>query len=79
MIALCKDVNVEIVKAKTTKTKTRTVKIADVIHHRIRVLSVQRRMPMQDFIEGLLTHALRDKTYEKFLDEGGEKTTAAAA
>jgi len=53
---------------------TRTVKIADGIHHRIRVLSVQKRMPMQNFIENLLLAGLRDKVYEKFADE----TPAAA-
>jgi hypothetical protein len=53
----------------TKKPKmTRTVKIADVLHHKIRVLSVQKRMPMQEFIENLLTAGLRDKTYEKFAD-----------
>lgn len=54
---------------KTTDTaapRTRTVKIADVIHHRIRVLSVQRRMPMQNFIEGLLLYGLKEKAFEKF-------------
>jgi histone acetyltransferase (RNA polymerase elongator complex component) len=48
---------------------TRTVKIADVLHHKIRVLSVQKRMPMQEFIEGLLTAGLRDKVYDKFVEE----------
>ena len=56
---------------------TRTVKIADMIHHRIRVLSVQKRMPMQEFIEGLLLYGLRDKAYEKFVSESEEKTAAA--
>lgn len=48
---------------------TRTVKIADMIHHRIRVLSVQKRMPMQEFIENLLVAGLKDKAYEKFAAE----------
>lgn len=55
---------------------TRTVKIADKIHHKIRVLSVQKRMPMQEFIDALLNAALKDKTYEKF---GDDKTAPAAA
>lgn len=54
---------------------TRTVKISDVIHHRIRVLSVQKRMPMQNFIEHMLLAGLRDKVYEKFLAEA-EKAAA---
>lgn len=58
-------------------TMTRTVKIADGIHHRIRVLSVQKRMPMQNFIENLLLAGLRDKVYEKFVED--ETRTAAAA
>jgi hypothetical protein len=49
---------------------TRTVKISDVIHHRIRVLSVQKRMPMQEFIEGLLLFGLREKAYDKFIEDG---------
>ncbi len=53
---------------------TRTVKIADMIHHRIRVLSVQKRMPMQEFIENLLVAGLKDKAYEKF---AAEKAAAA--
>jgi hypothetical protein len=64
---------------KNTKTKTvmtRTVKISDAIHHRIRVLSVQKRMPMQEFIEGLLLHGLRDKAYDKFIADS--ETEAAA-
>lgn len=52
---------------------TRTVKIADPIHHKIRVLSVQKRIPMQDFIENMLLAGLRDKVYEKF----AEKTVTA--
>jgi hypothetical protein len=39
--------------------RTRTVKISDMIHHKIRVLSVQKRMPMQEFIEDLLLFGLR--------------------
>ncbi len=46
--------------------KPRTVKIADSIHHKIRVLSVEKRIPMQSFIEQLLLVGLRDKAYEKF-------------
>jgi hypothetical protein len=55
-------------KEKTTATvaKPRTVKIADEIHHKIRVLSVQKRIPMQNLIEQLLTFGLREKVYEKF-------------
>lgn len=53
---------------------TRTVKIADDIHHKIRVLSVQKRLPMQNFIENLLLAGLRDKVYEKF---AGENKAAA--
>ena len=61
----------------TKKPKmTRTVKISDIIHHRIRVLSVQKRMPMQSFVECLLLNGLRDKSYDKFLAD--EKTAAAA-
>jgi histone acetyltransferase (RNA polymerase elongator complex component) len=53
-------------KAKPTPKPTRTVKISDILHHKIRVLSVQKRMPMQEFIEGILTHGLREKVYDKF-------------
>jgi histone acetyltransferase (RNA polymerase elongator complex component) len=56
---------------------TRTVKIADVLHHRIRVLSVQRRMPMQELIEGLLTAGLKDKVYDKFADADAGRTVPA--
>lgn len=59
------------VTAPAARGMTRTVKIADVIHHKIRVLSVQKRMPMQEFIEGLLVAGLRDKAYEKFPANGG--------
>lgn len=52
--------------AKPRKGRNRTVKVSDVLHHRIRVLSVQRRIPMQHFIEQLLTVSLREKVYEKF-------------
>jgi hypothetical protein len=63
---------------RTVKPKmTRTVKIADVLHHRIRVLSVQKRMPMQEFIENLLQAGLRDKTYEKFVADGAAKAVTA--
>lgn len=55
--------------AKPRKGKNRTVKLSDVLHHRIRVLSVQRRIPMQHFIEKLVTAGLRDKIYEKFDSE----------
>lgn len=55
---------------------TRTVKISDVLHHRIRVLSVQKRMPMQEFIEGLLNFGLKEKAYEKF--DGQSEAVAAA-
>lgn len=58
---------------------TRTVKIADVIHHRIRVLSVQKRMPMQDFIEGLLVSGLKEKVYDKFVEQHTQKTETATA
>lgn len=56
----------EQIAAPPPKRKNRTVKVSDVLHHRIRVLSVQRRIPMQCFIEQLLTVGLRDKIYEKF-------------
>jgi hypothetical protein len=46
------------------KLMTRTVKIDDEIHHKIRMLSVRERMPMQDFIERLLKHALLLKPWE---------------
>jgi histone acetyltransferase (RNA polymerase elongator complex component) len=59
--------------ATPTKGKNRTVKVSDVLHHRIRVISVQRRIPMQHFIEQLLTVGLREKVYEKF---ESEKATA---
>lgn len=53
---------------KNNKVKTpltRTVKISDDIHHKIRVLSVQKRMPMQEFIENLLLFGLREKAYDR--------------
>jgi hypothetical protein len=52
---------------KATKSPTRTVKISDEIHHKIRVISVQKRTPMQEFIETLLTRGLR--RYEKLVPE----------
>lgn len=61
-------------KTKTPKNddvkvvRTRTVKISDTIHHRIRVLSVQKRVPMQDFIETLLLFGLREKAYDKSVE-----------
>lgn len=55
---------------------TRTVKIADVLHHRIRVLSVQKRMPMQEMIEGMLIAGLKDKVYDKFADADGGRVPA---
>jgi hypothetical protein len=48
---------------------TRTVKIADAVHHRISVLSAQKRMRMQDFIECLLLAGLREKAYDKFVTD----------
>lgn len=52
--------------AAATRGMTRTVKIADQIHHKIRMLSVKHRMPMQYFIERLLLHGLRSKAWESF-------------
>lgn len=46
--------------------KNRTVKVSDGLHHRIRVLSVQRRIPMQSFIEQVLEFGLKNKVYENF-------------
>jgi hypothetical protein len=63
---------------RTKTTMTRTVKISDVIHHKIRVLSVQKRLPMQEFIECLLVAGLRDKAYEKFLGDAETQKTATA-
>jgi hypothetical protein len=62
---------------KMKSTMTRTVKISDIVHHRIRVLSVQKRLPMQEMIEGLLLFGLREKAYDQFLtDTEAEKTAA---
>jgi hypothetical protein len=62
--------------SKKTKSMTRTVKISDMVHHRIRVLSVQKRMPMQNFIECLLLAGLRDKVYDKFVVEPATEKAA---
>jgi hypothetical protein len=60
-------------KTKTTKSngasdtpKPRTVKISDALHHEIDVLSTEKRMRLQVFIEGLLRFALDKKAYDKF-------------
>jgi hypothetical protein len=55
------------------KSPTRTVKVSDVLHHRIRVLSVQKRIPLQEFVESMLTVGLRDKIYEKFVEDESAK------
>jgi hypothetical protein len=56
------------------KTKTRTVKISDGIHHRIRIVSVHRRQPMQELIELLLERGL--KRYETPMPAPAETVTA---
>jgi hypothetical protein len=47
----------------TSKGRNRTVKVSDALHHRARMISVQRRIPMQHFIEEVLDRGLR--RYEK--------------
>jgi hypothetical protein len=73
----------EIVKeknsAKKTPAMTRTVKIADGIHYKIRRLSVERRMPMQDFIELLLLYGLRNKAWKAFDEAEPDKVAAVTA
>lgn len=64
-----KDEQTTAAAAKPRKGRNRTVKVSDILHHRIRVLAVQRRIPMQHFIEQLLTVSLREKVYEKFATE----------
>jgi hypothetical protein len=48
---------------KPSKGRNRTVKVSDNLHHRARVISVQRRIPMQHFIEEVLDRGIR--RYEK--------------
>jgi hypothetical protein len=61
------------------KSPTRTVKVSDVLHHRIRVLSVQKRIPLQDFVESMLTVGLREKIYDKFVEDESAKPVTTAA
>lgn len=46
--------------------KPRTVKIADDLHHKVRMLAFEKRIPMQSFIEQSLAYALKAKAYENF-------------
>jgi hypothetical protein len=48
------------VEQPQAKGKNRTVKVPDDIHHRIRVLSVQARVPMQHLIKQLLLQSLEN-------------------
>jgi hypothetical protein len=49
--------------AKPNKGINRTVKVSDALHHRARMISVRRRIPMQHLIETVLTQGL--SRYEK--------------
>lgn len=57
-------------KAKTQnekpKKRTRTVKISDELHHTVRVISVERRIALQDLVENLINFGLAKKVHEKF-------------
>lgn len=50
-------------------TKNKTVKISDSLHHEIRVLAVEKRIPLQSFIEQVLRSGLERKVYDKFKSE----------
>jgi hypothetical protein len=54
---------------KTRKQKgeslTRTVKIDDELHYRIRLMSVKLRIPMQDMIDRLLKRGMRSNPRSK--------------
>ncbi len=49
------------------KIGTRSVKVSDPIHHRLRIIAAQERMTLQDFIHNLLATGLKRKIYKDFL------------
>jgi hypothetical protein len=49
--------------SKPSKGVNRTVKVSDSLHHRARMISVKRRIPMQHLIEELLERGI--SRYEK--------------
>jgi hypothetical protein len=53
---------------KANNSATRSVKVLDPIHHRLRVLAAQKRMPLQAFINALLDISIKQKLYDKFLE-----------
>jgi len=58
------------IKARNT---TRSVKVLDPIHHRLRVLAAQKRVPLQDFINNLLDISIKLRLYdEKVVAEKAE-------
>jgi hypothetical protein len=52
----------------TPSAVTKSVKVLDPIHHRLRVLAAQKRMPLQEFINLLLDISMKQKIYEQFLE-----------
>jgi hypothetical protein len=53
---------------KANNSATRSVKVLDPIHHRLRVLAAQKRMPLQAFINALLDISIKRKLYDEFLE-----------
>jgi predicted HicB family RNase H-like nuclease len=48
---------------------TRSVKVADAIHHRLRILAAQKRMTLQDFLHQMLVTAIKRKVYDETAPE----------
>ena len=46
---------------------TRSVKVSDPIHHRLRVLAAQKRMRLQVFIDNMLATGIKRRIYDDFL------------
>jgi hypothetical protein len=44
-----------------TPPMTRTVKISDVLHKELRIFSVTNSVPMQDWVEALLTFGMKNR------------------
>jgi hypothetical protein len=52
------------------KAPTRSVKVADPLHHKLRIKAAQERMGLQEFIHGMLTTGMKLKIYKEFLPTG---------
>jgi hypothetical protein len=48
---------------------TRSVKVADAIHHRLRILAAQNRMTLQEFLHHMLATAIKRRIYDDFRSE----------